>query len=1454
VDIDDEVRALREQLAASSGSEPPPLLVLELVIELSDRYALRLAAGQPDLARDDLEEAIQRLTVALERTDRAHVLYQDTAWMTAMAYRERWIIADDPADRDQAIAVLSAALAARATAPGPVDAEHSAAELHAALARLLSSRYAGSPAGPGQADLEAAIGHARAGLRCCAEVAANAAAQEAEAAPEAAEAAPEAAEAAPEAEVPRGGAHAGEGALAGQEAAQEDTAREELTGELRTLLGLALADRCIGRVRPDSEDAGVLAERRSDREEAIAAIESGGWPPASADGADEAGPDPAEVFIDFRLGQLYLDRYFDESPGASGAPNDLDAAISALSSASAAEPDREIVDVLVLALSERYDASDGDATRDELIRWGRLLLELPGEADGADDQSGGADDQSGLRVQLAQALLGRAEDEPLGRLADLDAAIEYLEADVGARPIGDRDRAILAGLLAQTYLERQDGSDANHAAIDRMTGCAREAWHHLPPDADGKTDRLDAGLCLAVGIFERLRRPGEPFDHGDADLAVSVLRQIEPFTRADPGQHATVVTILAQFLVGRAQALGSASALREARPWVLKAIEEVEADDPASAELAHNAAAVIAGLATLGLSTDDVDQAIEVLTAAVARSSGRPDPGLLEALGGLLVRRSMYAQDSRLDSGIQHLSESWSLLPAGDPNRIRVAANLGAALIARFNQRGDTQDLDAAELYLDAARALADSRPGYLETEMPDARVIMAATRGQLKGLRAISGLDRGAGAESVAIIREALGMMPADHPLRAHVRSDLGLILVQQATNTAELMHAASELKAAAEELPPGSFMRPAALLRAGGALAVVGQATRDLSILDMAVASLSTAQDELDPRSREHVRFTVSLGLAYRARYLISQSPADLVAAVSWLEEGRLEFAGRPGHPQFGLTLTELARCYRARQDRAAAREAGLAALREHGREVLLQTGTARSLHFASVAADKATEVTGWCLEDGEVAAAVAALELGRSLVLHAATAVTSVADLLRDAGRDDLAGEWAGTMAAPHDAPWDRATEAADFGAALLAAGSLEVPAALRARTLDALAGTSADQLLAPPGCADIAAALAETNADALVYLLDPASTEAGRAIIVRRGGDVELLALPLLHDSLAGPLTEYAGLADAGPRQERWSGALEQLCDWAWPTVMAPLLQRATQWGLGRPPRLVLIPGGRLSLVPWHAARMPSGVRGPTRYACSTAVLSYASSGRQLIEVSRRPALPVQADPVVIGNPGLTLPYGAIEGYAIVQECYPAARYLGRIMPGWARRADGPGQPAEVLGELPSADHAGASMIHLGCHAMQSAAAPGQSYLQLAGGKLTVETILRQASGRPPTAPGGLVSLAACSSDHGGGAYDEALTLATAFLAAGAVTVTGARWVVGDQVTVPLMFMFHHYLAADGHGPRDALRLAQLWMLDPTRKAPAQMPPEVSGLVTHLRHPDIASWAAFTHQGR
>ncbi|MGO4428264.1 CHAT domain-containing protein, partial [Streptomyces sp. MCAF7] len=183
----------------------------------------------------------------------------------------------------------------------------------------------------------------------------------------------------------------------------------------------------------------------------------------------------------------------------------------------------------------------------------------------------------------------------------------------------------------------------------------------------------------------------------------------------------------------------------------------------------------------------------------------------------------------------------------------------------------------------------------------------------------------------------------------------------------------------------------------------------------------------------------------------------------------------------------------------------------------------------------------------------------------------------------------------------------------------------------------------------------AGLTAAGTDALVYLvsgLEPG--QHGFALILRPDtGDAPptVLKLPLLTPG-SPPLERYLDVtarrsqaatvtvadSTAEPSGQaaldrEWEAALRELCDWAWPAAMGPVL--AAVGPLGRPPRIVLVPCGALGAVAWHAARTPYGRDGRAhRYACEEAVLSYAPSGAELLRAAARDRLPIAAGQVLV----------------------------------------------------------------------------------------------------------------------------------------------------------------------------------------------------------------------------
>ncbi len=351
--------------------------------------------------------------------------------------------------------------------------------------------------------------------------------------------------------------------------------------------------------------------------------------------------------------------------------------------------------------------------------------------------------------------------------------------------------------------------------------------------------------------------------------------------------------------------------------------------------------------------------------------------------------------------------------------------------------------------------------------------------------------------------------------------------------------------------------------------------------------------------------------------------------------------------------------------------------------------------------------------------------------------------------------------------------------------------------------------------PPNIGAIRHALTVLDLDALVYLIPGGTRDPGFALIAPAAGTPKYMALPFLT-SVPGP---------------------DAVHDWAWQAAIGPLLEQYAadldRPGTGRPPRLALAPLQGLAGVPWQAARRPDGT-----YALQLAAFSRAVSGSQLCRsaalapVSIGPSGLLVADPDA-GTTGLT--DARIAAYAVRQAFYPGGRYLGRRPDGNTSRS-GAGTLAEVLGWLGDTGPAAGTMLHLGC-------AITDGGLRLADGPLPARRVIEEMA-RIPDRTVGLVVLPEPDK------VEDPPGLEAAFLNGHSGTV-----ITYQPRTAPLLlFMFHHYLMAERLPAWDALRQAQLWMLDPRRHTPASMPTRLRLAMPGQDLTTPAAWAGLAHWGQ
>ncbi|MFJ6065230.1 CHAT domain-containing protein [Streptomyces tendae] len=858
------------------------------------------------------------------------------------------------------------------------------------------------------------------------------------------------------------------------------------------------------------------------------------------------------------------------------------------------------------------------------------------------------------------------------------------------------------------------------------------------------------------------------------------------------------------------------------------------------------------------------------------------------------------ADPELLEKAVEDLGAASSLLPATDgataatATAFRIGRAVARAEHARL--RGGEGELDVSIEELTAARRDLNVRP--------DDQAYLTCYIACLRAGRAYLGRDEEAVDRYIREQEIALARLPRHHPGRGSAESWLAAnrtmlrnLVFQRTGQSWPGPRPRLDARKRPDPADPYALVQTAVEMIAGAA------DDGDREVMAEAIGLLREALEQCEEGGEHWMRCAAQLATAHlmhsglvrwEPKPLSHLSPAgrEIIAhtdrAISLLRRVR-RLAEGPAHPMWTGVGCLLANALRSRsmmmpQFRTAAaarlgkesREIGLAALSGLAWNVLLQSGTGHAMEAGSRAMEETClDVARWCVLDGELEDAVVALDSGRALMLHAAQVSATVPDMLRQLGQDGLAEEWRTAGPVPPE------PEPGPFGG--LEPTSVLRPTGpdvrLRRRVLKVLAASPyRDRLLRTPAVAEITGALRTLGADALVYLVPTGElvlptgrsrTIPGAALIVGADGSLRSVALPDLRLD-ARELTAYQAVGgaggdprgrgggsprrDAGPVATPQSGlpppgaeALDRLCGWAWESVMALLAAEFRGSGdfhgdrPGRPrvPSVVLVPLGALGAVPWHAAWRAGGPG--RRYALEDLRVSYAPSARTLCEVAGR--TPPETGPsggpaLVIGDPTGDLGYAGEEAEAIHRVFYPNGTYLD------ADTADA----AEVSARLAGLR---GGVLHLACHARVDPGERHSAYLDLAAGSsLAAEELIEGAVRR--IAPG-LVCLAACWSNVSSRGYDEAYSLATAFLTAGAHTVLGTLWPVPDEETSLLMYMTHHYLRREALPPGQALRRAQLWMLDPQRRVPPEMPARLAVRARYIRPANLVGWAGFTHQG-
>jgi CHAT domain-containing protein/Flp pilus assembly protein TadD len=242
-------------------------------------------------------------------------------------------------------------------------------------------------------------------------------------------------------------------------------------------------------------------------------------------------------------------------------------------------------------------------------------------------------------------------------------------------------------------------------------------------------------------------------------------------------------------------------------------------------------------------------------------------------------------------------------------------------------------------------------------------------------------------------------------------------------------------------------------------------------------------------------------------------------------------------------------------------------------------------------------------------------------------------------------------------------------------------------------------------------------------------------------------------------------------------------------------------------------IVIVPAEPLQLVPFSAlfdSRTKTYEVEQASILLAPSVAVFAHESERLTATNRRGPRSV----VVVGDPFLSSANGGA-----VARALPGAESEARTVAALYRSSELLVGAAATKEAFVSA-LANADVVHFGGHAVSSAGAPERSRLLFAPGPptdsgkadLDALEIARQHWPRPR-----VVALAACDTAAGRSFRGEGLfSLARAFMFAGVPSVVASLTAADDESTRRLFVIFHQHVA-QGETPEQALRLAQLELL-------------------------------------
>jgi hypothetical protein len=1150
----------------------------------------------------------------------------------------------------------------------------------------------------------------------------------------------------------------------------------------------------------------------------------------------------------------------------------LDAALQALVEALLTVPDGRpervsLLNNMAISLATRYQRTKAVSDLDDALRsWDEALAITPplsperlgglsNRANGLLQRyghTGNVDDQEAALRDWKEVLSLTTLDDPdrwryLASLssgqfsryertrsgADLDEAIASMEQALAIIPPQGPGRSSLLQRRAN-YLSCRHERTGDVADIDAALICVGEAIGLTLREGSAQAELLtDRGKILS----QRYERLGNLADLDEALISWSQALAATPTN--DPE--------LAGRLSNRSKAhgdhyerTGNVTDLEAALEDVAAAISISEPDSPILSMLLNNRCGHLSNLYKRSGDLADLDAALADMQASLLLTplTSRERPSRLNNGATLLLLRYERSGDvAELDSALAGVEEGLRLAPPDGVERIGLLDNRASGLLDRYKRTGRLTVLDEALRSTDEALRLAP--PEMLN------RTILLSTRANLFSQRYqrsgdVADLDAALDDTESALLHTAVG-----NPRLPGMLCDRANRLLERngrAGDPEVLGAAMASLETALALAPPGSPNRPAILNSRSAALSARYAGSGDMADLEASLADLDEALSLLAADSA-----VVPDVLHNQARRLVDRhartgSAADLAAGVAAFRAACA--AGLQARPETSLIAARYWSFWATqRQSWVEAAEAGSIGLDAADRLVRTQAlRTDKEFRLGASQGVATAAAYAWAkLGDGRKA--VIAAERGRAVLMTEALAVNATMARLAGTGHGDLREAYESAAARLRgDSLVSSSSElrSGNSAATLRYRAQLDLDAAVQA--IRDLPGFG--EFLMRPSDADIFDQVVAGASDGpFAYIMSGAF--GGVMMIVRQDGTVGITELPELTESMLGDKVQaYIHGYDAFRSDHKallpWLAVLDETTHWLWIAFGERLLKALGESGART---AMLVPLRLLGLLPLHAAwvEVPTAKTG-RRYLSDDVLISYAPNAQSIM--ATRAAITGQVDSILAIDEPWPVAGSPIAGSASeVAAAVASFRNAAIVLRHHNATRD------RVLESL-----AGQGVVHMSCHGISWPDRPLDSMLAMAFDEpITLADIL--ASRLDGTR---LVVLSACEKAFPGQELlDEVVSLPAGLLQAGAAAAIGSLWSVDSVATMVLLTRFYQLWRTDGLPLSEALREAQMWVRDLTRKDLTATFPGIDftghGDAGHRPYANPHWWAAFALTG-